>query len=161
MMKTKRFILVGPAASGKDFMRKRLEARGLTYAVSYTTRPPRDGEVDGKDYFFISDEVAAQMIERGEFYEWTRFNDWVYGITLEQMERDSIFIMTPRVLSKIKPEDRAESLVFFFDIPEKIRAWRLATREMPGDTPVRRLKADRADFKNFKDWDIRISNSDF
>ena len=47
----KRIILVGKAASGKDHARKVLEAYGAKYAVSYTTRPPRENEVDAKDYF--------------------------------------------------------------------------------------------------------------
>ena len=81
----KRIILVGCAASGKDHMRKRLEEKGLKYAVSYTTRPPRVGEVDGKDYFFISPEAAAVMIEGGLFYEWVEFNGWIYGTTVKQI----------------------------------------------------------------------------
>jgi len=52
MKKHKRTVLVGKAASGKDHFRKVLENKGFKYAVSYTTRPPRTGEVEGKDYFF-------------------------------------------------------------------------------------------------------------
>ena len=69
-----RIILVGPGASGKDFMRKRLEERGMTYAVSYTTRPPRPGEKDGKDYFFLSQEQCQSMKDEDEFYEVIDFN---------------------------------------------------------------------------------------
>ena len=49
-------ILIGKAAAGKDHMRKVLEGRGFTYGTSYTTRPPREGEIDGRDYYFISEE---------------------------------------------------------------------------------------------------------
>jgi hypothetical protein len=48
-----RIILCGKAASGKDHLRKILEGRGFKYGVSYTTRPPRQGEIDGKDYLFV------------------------------------------------------------------------------------------------------------
>jgi len=157
----KRIILVGCAASGKDHMRKRLEEKGLKYAVSYTTRPPRVGEVDGKDYFFISPEAAAVMIEGGLFYEWVEFNGWIYGTTVKQILEDDVFIMTPMGLSHVKPEDRKESLVFFFDIAEEIRVERLKKRDMPGDSIPRRIEADRIDFKDFTDWDIRITNPDF
>ena len=47
-----KIILVGKGASGKDHLRKILEGRGFTYGISYTTRPPREGEIDGQDYYF-------------------------------------------------------------------------------------------------------------
>ena len=79
-MKNKsRIILCGKAASGKDHLRKILEGRGFNYGVSYTTRLPREGEIDGKDYFFITDEEASKMIESNMFYEYVYFNGWLYG----------------------------------------------------------------------------------
>ena len=54
--------MVGKAASGKDHLRKRFESRGFKYAVTYTTRPPREGEVNGKDYYFISEDEAKVLI---------------------------------------------------------------------------------------------------
>jgi len=156
-----RIILVGCAASGKDHMRKRLEEKGLKYAVSYTTRPPREGEVDGKDYFFLSTEEATRMIDSAEFYEWVEFNGWIYGTTVEQMKNDDVFIMTPKGLSHVKPEDRKNSLVFYFDIDEEVRTERLMKRDMPGDTLARRIEADKADFEGFTDYDVRIANPNF
>jgi guanylate kinase len=50
----KRIIIVGKGGSGKDHMRKKLEEAGFRYCVSHTTRPPRDEEINGKDYYFIS-----------------------------------------------------------------------------------------------------------
>ncbi len=88
MKESKRIILVGRAASGKDFIRKKLEGQGFKYAVSYTTRPPRPGEVDGKDYIFLTPATAQDMIDRGDFYEWVIFNSWVYGTTTEQFYND-------------------------------------------------------------------------
>jgi guanylate kinase len=73
----KRIILVGKAASGKDNLRKRFESRGFKYAVSYTTRPPREGEIHNEDYIFITDELAQKMIDEGNFYEYVEFNGWI------------------------------------------------------------------------------------
>jgi len=156
-----RIILVGPGASGKDFMRKRLEERGMTYAVSYTTRPPRPGEVDGKDYFFLSQETCKEMTDTGEFYEVIDFNGWTYGTTLKQFYRDDVFIMTPSGLSHLSPEDRAKSFVIFFDIDEEIRRQRLGERVMPGHTVDARLEADRELFANFNNYDLKITNPNF
>jgi guanylate kinase len=156
-----RIILVGPGASGKDFMRKRLEERGMTYAVSYTTRPPRPGEVDGKDYFFLSQETCKEMTDTGEFYEVIDFNGWTYGTTLKQFYRDDVFIMTPSGLSHLSPEDRAKSFVIFFDIDEEIRRQRLGERVMPGHTVDARLEADRELFAGFNNYDLKITNPNF
>jgi guanylate kinase len=158
---TKRIILCGHAASGKDHLRKRLEAKGYEYALSYTTRPPRENEEDGTDYRFLTESAAQEMIRNGEFYEWVRFNNWIYGTTKEQFYSKNLFIMTPRGLQHIKPEDREESLIIFIDIPEAIRIKRLKGREMPGDTLERRVAADMLDFMDFTDYDIRITNPDF
>jgi guanylate kinase len=157
----KRIIICGHAASGKDYFRKKLESRGYQYALSYTTRPPRENETPGTDYRFITEAQAQEMIQRGEFYEWVRFNDCIYGTTVEQFESKNLFIMTPRGLQHLKPKDRAESLVIFIDIPEEVRRSRLMNREMPGDTVDRRMTADRLDFLNFTDYDIKITNSNF
>jgi guanylate kinase len=156
-----RIILVGPGASGKDFMRKRLEERGMTYAVSYTTRPPRPGEKDGKDYFFLSQAECQSMKDEDEFYEVIDFNGWSYGTTLKQFYRDDVFIMTPSGLSHLSKEDRAKSFVIFFDIEEEIRKTRLEERVMPGHTVDARLQADRELFAGFSDYDLKITNPNF
>ena len=161
MKNHKRIILVGKAASGKDNFRKRFESRGFKYAVSYTTRPPREGEVDGKDYIFISDDEAKVLIESGFFYEYVIFNGWVYGTSVTQFHTDDLFIMTPAGISHIKPEDRVSSFIIYIDIYMFIRKKRLADRMMPGDTLTRRIEADELDFMGFNNYDLRITNEDF
>jgi guanylate kinase len=155
-----RFIIVGPAASGKDFFRKKLESRGFVYGISTTTRPPRKGEIHGKDYFFISDEEFEQRDKNGEFYESVKFNGWSYGTLNKQFYRDDIFVMTPSGLSKVHEEDRKRSIVFYFDIPYKFRKERLEQRN-DADTVARRLQADENDFRNFTDFDIHITTPNF
>ena len=161
MRNHKRIILVGKAASGKDHLRKRFESRGFKYAVSYTTRPPREGEVDGKDYIFISDDEAKVLIESGFFYEYVIFNGWVYGTSVTQFHTDDLFIMTPAGISHIKPEDRLTSFIIYTDIEMSTRMIRLANRNMPGDSMDRRIEADEVDFMEFNDYDLRITNEDF
>jgi guanylate kinase len=156
-----RTILVGKAASGKDHLRKKFESRGFKYAVSYTTRPPRPGEIDGKDYIFISEEKFNEMIDRDEWYEWVAFNGWKYGTSKDQFFNDDLFIMTPTGTSHIKPEDRGDSFIIYLDMPIEKRRARLEARVMPGDSVERRIIADEEDFKDFNNYDIRITNDDF
>lgn len=157
----KRVILVGRAASGKDFIRKKFESRGFRYAVSYTTRPPREGEIAGQDYIFISPEKAQEMIKNDEFYEYVEFNGWIYGTTRDQFDEDDVFIMTPSGLAHVDEDSRKKSFVIFIDIDEEIRRKRMMERDMPGDSVERRIEADRKDFENFTNYDIRITNHDF
>ncbi len=157
----KRIILVGRAASGKDYIRKKFEARGFRYAVSYTTRPPREGEIDGVDYLFISQAEAQAMIKNDEFYEYVEFNGWIYGTSRDQFDEDHVFIMTPTGLAHLDEDSRKKSFVIFIDIAEEIRRERMALRNMPGDSVDRRIEADRLDFENFTNYDIKITNPDF
>ena len=157
----KRIILVGKAASGKDHLRKRFESRGFKYSISYTTRPPREGEVDGKDYFFITEDQATKMVESNMFYEYAYFNGWLYGKTVEQFYTDDLFIMTPSGVSNIKPEDRTSSFIIYTDIEMSIRMTRLTNRNMPGDSMDRRIQADEVDFMGFDDYDLKVTNPNF
>lgn len=157
----KRIILVGPGASGKDYMRKNLESRGFKYAVSYTTRPARPGEVEGKDYYFLTQEECQEMKRTNAFYEAIDFNGWTYGTSNTQFYSDDVFIMTPSGLSHLSPEDRKNSFVIFFDIDEAIRKERLEARVMPGHSVDARLQADRELFEGFNDYDLKITNPDF
>jgi len=157
----KRIILAGPGASGKDHMRKLLEEKGFKYAVSYTTRPPRPGEVDGEDYFFLSQKQCQAMKGNSEFYESIDFNGWTYGTSNKQFYEDDVFIMTPSGIANIKPKDRDNSFIIYFDIDESIRKQRLESRVMPGHSVEARLQADKDLFEGFSDFDIKITDSNF
>lgn len=160
-MDKKRIIFVGKAASGKDYARKQMENMGFSYCVSHTTRPPREEEIKGIDYHFISlDSAIHHYIEKNLFYEYVQFNGWIYGTSLEEFAKSDIFIMTPSGISKLKNEDRKESFIVYIDIPESIRKERLSKRN-DADSVDRRLAADEKDFENFTDFDHRITDPDF
>jgi guanylate kinase len=163
MNKTKsRIILVGKAAAGKDHLRKILEGRGFNYGVSYTTRPPRPGEIDGRDYFFIEENEFTDLIEQGFFYEHVTFNGWYYGTSKEQWhETDDVFIMTPTGIGKLHAADRKSSFIIYIDIPIEVRRERLGGRNDQNDVIERRIQADEKDFETFTDYDIRITDHNF
>lgn len=157
-----KIILVGPGASGKDHLKKRFLERGFRQSISYTTRPPREGEKDGFDYHFTNDEKFKEMIESGDFREWNLFGDkkWYYGTTLKEFNAASLFVMTPSGIRALSPNERKECFVMFIDVPEEVRRERLKSRN-DADDPERRIKTDQIDFADFKDYDIRITNPDF
>jgi len=152
----KRIILVGKGASGKDYARKILESKGFSYCVSHTTRPIRGGEIEGSDYYFVSEKEINSTI----FYESVRFNGWFYGTSMCEFLDSNLFIMTPSGVSKLKPSDRKESFIVYFDISYDIRRKRLMDRG-DIDSVDRRLNADESDFKEFIDFDYSISDPNF
>lgn len=158
MEKKKRLIIVGKGGSGKDHLRKKLEGKGFRYCISHTTRPMRDGEENGKDYWFISGDEIPLLSE--EFYEGVYFNNWFYGTSLKEFYSSNLFIMTPKGISKIKPEDRKESIVVYLNIDEDFRRRRLEERR-DADDVKRRLESDFYDFYDFTDFDFEIKDPNF
>ena len=75
------FVLSAPSGGGKSTLKDRVVHRlpGLVYSVSYTTRPPRPGEADGRDYNFVSQERFQKMIDQGDFLEWAEVFGRFYG----------------------------------------------------------------------------------
>ena len=82
-------ILSAPSGGGKTTIAKRIlaERRDVGYSISCTTRAPRDGEVDGRDYHFLSDEEFAAARERGEFAEWAEVHGRLYGTLRSEVRR--------------------------------------------------------------------------
>jgi guanylate kinase len=161
-MNKKRIILVGKAASGKDYARKILEKKSYTYGISYTTRPPRADEKEGLDYFFVSVEKFQDMEALDLWYEYVVFNGWYYGTTKSQFyENCNVFIMTPKGLSHLTENDRNESLVIYFEIKEDIRRERMNLRQGNADSVERRIEADNVDFTDFNDYDVLINQEQY
>jgi guanylate kinase len=81
-------VISGPSGVGKDTVLRRLFQLDpkLKYSVSYTTRPPRPGEVDGQSYTFVSEPEFLDLIERKQFLEWARVYDRYYGTSRQRVE---------------------------------------------------------------------------
>jgi guanylate kinase len=81
------FVVSSPSGGGKGtIIRHVLDVVGnLSYSVSYTTRAPRPGEVDGREYFFISRETFDEMVGAGEFLEWACVHGNFYGTSRSQI----------------------------------------------------------------------------
>lgn len=87
--KGKLFILSGPSGVGKGSLSKILladDGLNVVFSTSATTREPREGEENGKDYFFMSKEKFANMIKKDKFIEYAKFVDNYYGTPREAVE---------------------------------------------------------------------------
>src|SRR3979411_2726197 len=81
-------VISGPSGVGKDTVLRRLFelAPELKYSVSYTTRAPRPGEVDGHSYTFVTQPEFLRLIEQKEFLEWAKVYDEYYGTSRRRVE---------------------------------------------------------------------------
>jgi guanylate kinase len=120
--KTKGLFIVISAPSGagktsicKAFLKKHSDVQ---FSVSYTTRAPRPGEKDGKDYFFISEHEFKQKIAEGEFAEWNENYGYLYGTLKKTLEsflksgRDFILDVEPNGARALKKAHSGGTYVF-------------------------------------------------
>lgn len=153
-----KIIIVGPGGSGKDFLRKKMVDKGFKYGVSFTSRPPREGEGEGIDYYYRDEDFFESNSDI--FLELQEFNGWRYGISKGEFSVKNLFILSPAGLRSLPKSFRDESFVIYLNPPEDIRTERLKSRN-DADSVERRLIADKGDFFKFSDYDIMITNEDF
>ena len=81
------FVVSSPSGGGKGTIIRHVLAvvENLSYSVSYTTRAPRLGEVDGREYYFVSRDIFDEMIAAGEFLEWACVHGNLYGTAKNQI----------------------------------------------------------------------------
>ncbi len=82
-------VVSGPSGSGKSTLVNRLlsEEQDIAFAVSHTTRPKRDNEINGKHYYFVNETKFKEMIANNEFIEWAEVYRQFYGTSLAEIER--------------------------------------------------------------------------
>jgi len=156
-----KIAIVGAAASGKDHMRQRFQDRGFKFGISCTTRKPRPGEKNGRDYYFITEQQFQDFIDNGQFVEWQEFNGWKYGMTKHDWELCDVMILNAEAVELLPKRYRDSLFVFYIDIPEEVRRERLMARNDKDDSIDRRIAADDEQFRNFFDFDCKITNDKF
>jgi guanylate kinase len=163
--KKEKCLIVGKSGSGKDFLLRGLVKKGLKYSPKYTTRPKRKLETNGREYFFIENKDLELMIKSNQILTYQMFNIfgsiWYYAISKDNFNNNQVFIMTPHELSSIDLETRKKCFVVYLDIDFEIRKKRILGRNENADNVDRRLAADEEDFKDFSDYDLKISDPYF
>jgi len=157
-----KYIIVGPGASGKDWMLKKMVKMGYKPMRQYTTREKRENET-GDEYHFISDEEFKYMDDRGQFISSNFYRIGWYAISYDELVNSDVAILSPanvRDVFRLYPELRDKFTVIYLDMPESLRRERLTRRYIgkPGDNNEERLAADRKDFDGFALWDLRLGD---
>ena len=160
--KTEKLLICGHSGSGKDFLLRQLKEKGLKASTKVTTRPKRKNEVEGVNYYFktLNQFESLDLLVSQDF-----FNDkgelWKYGILKEDFNNSQAFILTPGEVRQLTPEVRKNCFVVFLDIDRSIRESRISNRQDHNDSIKRRLDADEIDFKDFRDYDLKITDPEF
>ena len=144
MAKGKLFVISGASGVGKSTVLAQVMAQrtDLRFSVSATTRAPRPGELDGREYYFINKDKFLTMIEQGEFLEYDAHMDNYYGTPKGQLEEK---LQTGSVILDIEPngafnvrKSRSDAVLIFIAPPslEELER-RLRSR---GDTSEEQIK---------------------
>ena len=152
MNKYKILALIGEAGSGKDTLMQRIliKAPDLHEIISCTTRKPREGEVHGKNYFFLTEEEFNKKTLNGDMLETTHKN-WHYGTSIDSLSKNTlnIGVFNPDGIYSLLKSNKVDLFVIYVKARSKTRLMRQLTREEnPNvDEIIRRYDADKKDFK--------------
>ena len=157
-------LLVGKTAAGKDTIQRELINMGMNAVISYTTRPPRQEEVDGEAYHFITEEEFLEKEEQGFFAETVSYNvsgdrTWYYGSAVEDLTDDKVMIANPHGLRQLRKIKSLNPIAFYIMADEESIWNRLRQRGDDSSEARRRLNADDIDFMGIdKDIDFAFRN---
>lgn len=160
-------VLSGPAGAGKTTVAERLcREAGLRRTVTATTRPPRAGEVDGRDYLFLTEDEFLRRAARGEFLEHARVHGRLYGTPRAPVEQalrageTRLLVIDVQGAMQVK-EQCPEALLVFLDAPDGALEQRLAGRGTEGEEEQKRRRTTAAAERRYKEhYDRCVVNDD-
>lgn len=165
--KIKIVAICGPAGSGKDWLLNTLVelSKGQLHPIiSTTTRPIRQGEKEGVNYHYCTDEEFAQLVFSGQMLEATSFNGWYYGTCFKELniEDTNIGVFNPDGIRALLGDQRIEVLVIEIKTKPKIRLLRQLNREDEPDVDeiIRRYKTDNSDFMSIDFETLPYTNNE-
>lgn len=160
-------VISGPSGVGKDAVIKGMKARQIDFhfVVTATTRPPRQGEIDGVDYIFVSPERFAEMIDHDELLEYALvYNDYK-GVPKEQVRKalasrkDVIMRVDVQGAARIREITSGALLIFLTTENESEMVSRLQKRDTESsDDLVMRIATARQEFKRIPEYDYIVVN---
>uniref|UniRef100_A0A7V5XHB7 Guanylate kinase n=1 Tax=Thermodesulfobacterium geofontis TaxID=1295609 RepID=A0A7V5XHB7_9BACT len=161
-------VITGPSGAGKTSLLKCLPSEEFYISVSHTTRSPRKGEVDGRDYYFVSKEKFLEMIKNGEFLEWVEVFGTYYGTAKSEIEKafsqNKHLVLDIEVIGATRMRSYfGNSAVFIFVLPPSIEEIekRLKKRGTEEENKIKeRIQRAKEEIK-FASWfDYIIVNDD-
>jgi len=161
------FIITGPSGAGKTSILKRVmkEVENLEFSVSYTTRPRRPGEVDGRDYFFVDEKRFKKMVEEGEFLEWAIVHGYYYGTSKkfidERLEKNGDLLLDIDVQGALNVKRMDLDMVSVFIAPPSLEDLEKRLRKRGTDSEYdlkRRLEDAKWELSKISEFEYLIVN---
>ncbi len=167
MMMYKIIAILGEAGAGKDTVMREVVKRvpGLHEIISCTTRPMREGEREGVNYFYLTKEAFAEKVINGEMLEATCFNDWFYGTALQSLDESvvNIGVFNPAGIEALLESPVVDVTVYRVCASDKNRLLRQLNREENPNVReiIRRFKADDEDFLDLEFDYVELKNDTY
>ena len=166
----KLIILTGPSGVGKGTLMNEILNRypELHYSVSATTRSPRPGEINGKNYNFISRSQFEQLVTQGEFLEWAEFAGNCYGTPREavfnQIQAGKLVLLEIELAGARQIRNTFPSALSIFILPPSFAELekRIRGRGQDSEEAIsRRLQRAEEEIAAANEFDLKIINDDF
>ena len=158
-------ILSSPSGAGKTTLKKLLAKKKFKISISHTTRKPRSNEINGEDYFFVSNSKFEKLIKDSEFLEFAKVFNNFYGTTKKPVfdalksGENVIFDIDWQGTEQIKSQNIKYKIITFFVLPpsKKILFERLSSRDMKDKLIAsERMKDFHKDVKHWIDYDFVV-----
>ncbi|MBQ6633083.1 MAG: guanylate kinase [Ruminococcus sp.] len=168
MSKGRLFIVSAPSGCGKGtILAEVFKDREVYYSVSCTTRKPREGEVDGVNYFFLSEEQFSQMIAEDGFLEYATFAEHSYGTprkaVMEKLEQGIDTVLEIETNGAFQVKEKIPEAVMIFILPPSVRELdrRLRKRGTEDEETIsKRVSEAEGEIKRSFEYDYVIMNDD-
>ncbi len=161
------FVVSAPSGAGKTSLCKAVtqDLDRLQFSISYTTRPARVGEVDGKDYFFIDETAFKKRIEQGDFIEWAKVHGHFYGTSQSLLTKwtdegiDVILDIDSQGAMQLKKRTDEGVYIYVLAPSFEILEERLTARGSESSAEMsRRLEKAKDEIKHYKQYQYLIIN---
>jgi guanylate kinase len=162
------FVISAPSGSGKSTLVHEVMKRvpNLRFSVSYTTRPPRGQEQNGRDYYFIDRQDFEARVAKDEFLEWAEVFGNYYGTHRGELERaaakgqDLVLDIDVQGARQLKKKIPAAVSIFILAPSRRELEQRLRSRSQDAEAVIeRRLREAAAEIRNYSDYDYVLVNA--
>ncbi len=160
-------IISAPSGAGKSTLVELLlsQNKELFFSISHTTRPPRPGEMDGIEYFFVSEENFKRMIQEEEFFEWAQVHGYYYGTSKTMLKkaenRHSDLILDIDVQGAAKVKQILPEATSIFILPPSFEVLRERLQRRQKDTEqqiAKRIENARQEIQYCHQYDYIVIN---
>jgi guanylate kinase len=169
MTQGKLIVITGPSGVGKGTLVRELLNRHqeLHLSISATTRSPRSGEIEGKDYYFVNRAQFEQMIDNGDLLEWAKYTDNYYGTPKKsvetQLQQGRNVILEIELIGARQIKKSFTNTLSIFILPPSLEELERRLHNRANDSPEaiqKRLQRAQEELKAVNEFDCQIINDD-